>query len=522
MSRLLPIAAVIPPGTLTVGVNYTNTPTPLRVPVIDYESLLWVVQEPSAYTLSPLVLGLALQSAISGDVISIPAPAPNSSYSLSFYGPSLNCGPVADTSRQYVFDYFNFNLRTNQTEHGSETALVADMGTEWWMELTRNGSGPPDLRMLAAFTDPWLPAELWSGVTYGKRILNMEDWAVDFGSLGEYYPRKLGSMDMLFQLSNDGIFCRTFNASYVITISYDNGQQHVGLDHIELLNEYNWYDHNNDNIGDGGVSGCMGADWKTQRCLELQQPWRAYRSIFAATANLIMGNVTMSPFGWLREQSSSLLLTKLVACPEFDLRLLREEIFAIAEGKMAENETIDDYFAVTDRYNASVYFIDTPEYNYTQTIAGADGWCRNGSLIAGIQDLMHNITISMMASPQLSTLTKDMVMVEIRSPRVIYVYKPLNLLYAYAASALVASAALLFGAIAFHSNGVSHSRAFSAIAGTSSNSEVNELFARNALATHTVDREVLETRLRYRVVNVDEDDEAVGMSTGFEIVRDGR
>lgn len=378
------------------------------------------------------------------------------------------------------------------------------------------------MRMFGAFTDPWLPRQLSQLQDYGKRVLDMTDWAIDFGYLEDVYPGKLGVMDMLFQLGKESVFCRTYNASYQITISYNDGQQYVTLNNIDLLHEYNSYDHNGDELIDGGVDGCTGAAWKTERCLELEQPWNAYRSIFTATAYMVMGNVTMSPFGWLREQSSALLLTKLVDCPEFSLKLLHDEMFAIAEKKMKSNETIDDYFNKNERYNASVYFVDTPEYNYTQTVEAADGWCRNGSLIAGIQDLMHNITISMMASPQFSKQTKELVTVDIKSPIQIYKYKPLNMLYAYAASALVATAALLIGVIAFFSNGVSHSRAFSAIVGASSKREVKELLSRNALATHTVDKELLRTRLRYRVADEDQQDEARGVSTGFEIVRDGR
>lgn len=494
----------------------------MHVPVINYESLLWKVQEPSDYTPTPLVLGLALQSAISGDIVPISAPGPNSSHSISFYGPSLNCSSAEDTWRQVIFDYFNTNLRTNQTEYGSDTALVSDVGNLWWKNLTRTGGGPPDLRMLAAFSDPSLPSDFSSGVTYGKRILNTENWAIDWGYLADIYSPKMGAMDIWLQLGQASTFCRTYNASYDITLSYENGQQVVTLDRIELLHEYNYYDHNNDNLGDGLVDGCTGADWKTERCLELEQRWEAYQAIFAATANMVMGNVTMSPFGWLREQSSSLLLTKLVACPEFDLRLLHDEIFAIAEEKMLANETIDDYFTKNDQYNASVYFTETPEYNYTQTIAGADGWCRNGSIVAGIQDLMHNITISMMASPQLSKPSKDMVMVELKSPHVIYRYKPLNLLYAYAVSTMIGVAALLMGAMSFASNGVSHSRTFSAIVGASSTREVNELFARNALATQSVDQELLRTRLRFSVTSANAYDDDQGVGTGFHIVRHGR
>ena len=100
-SRLLPIAAVITPATITVIghqaiTNTLSTPRQWYYDPSQYGNLQTVVRKDYLGP-SPDTLRTAYGSAMTGQILPIPAAHPNMSYTLQFIGPALRCD-AADSS----------------------------------------------------------------------------------------------------------------------------------------------------------------------------------------------------------------------------------------------------------------------------------------------------------------------------------------------------------------------------------------------------------------------------------------
>ncbi|KAH6957189.1 hypothetical protein DER45DRAFT_595857 [Fusarium avenaceum] len=91
----LPLIAVITPATLSIEIssepNVTVVDSP--IPNIDYDQTLWFGEwlENRTVVHSVLISRLLLPVATLGYILNAPAPFPNSSYSVEFYGPSISC-----------------------------------------------------------------------------------------------------------------------------------------------------------------------------------------------------------------------------------------------------------------------------------------------------------------------------------------------------------------------------------------------------------------------------------------------
>lgn len=105
--RLIPIASIITPATLSVagGLGAAKV-EPRSVPSLDFQNLNFVAGMPGSYNSpgwntyeytgpSALARQIAMQVGVQGTVLPITAPAPNSSWDLTFRAPSIRCEDVA-------------------------------------------------------------------------------------------------------------------------------------------------------------------------------------------------------------------------------------------------------------------------------------------------------------------------------------------------------------------------------------------------------------------------------------------
>ncbi|KAM7187440.1 hypothetical protein V8F20_010965 [Naviculisporaceae sp. PSN 640] len=98
----LAIVAVVTPGTLTVIPTLASNETLLRVPQLSYNVSRYAQNQLTsgnyAFTeASGDVRRVAFASATSGSILPIPHPFVNMTYTLSFPGPAIQCGPANDT-----------------------------------------------------------------------------------------------------------------------------------------------------------------------------------------------------------------------------------------------------------------------------------------------------------------------------------------------------------------------------------------------------------------------------------------
>jgi hypothetical protein len=83
------------------------------------------------------------------------------------------------------------------------------------------------------------------------------------------------------------------------------------------------------------------------------------------------------------------------------------------------------------------------------------------------------------------------------STRNIYIYRPFLLLLSYGIALLLTIPSVGLGIYAFHSNGVAHSNAFSAIIATTRNPGLDVLSEENSLGAFPLDKEAAKVRLKY-------------------------
>lgn len=84
LARCLPIAALVPPATLSVQVTTQANTQIMEIPTFNYSSISWGHAYRFQYQASPLVLRAVAAAAASNAVLPLTAPSRNSSYCMSF------------------------------------------------------------------------------------------------------------------------------------------------------------------------------------------------------------------------------------------------------------------------------------------------------------------------------------------------------------------------------------------------------------------------------------------------------
>ena len=98
--RLLPLAAVITPGTLTVASVANARSTMIKVPEIDFVAVNATVAgsfDTDGHDLINLQR-IATTAGAQGGVLQLPSSSANNSYSLTFSGPTMSCKDIEDQS----------------------------------------------------------------------------------------------------------------------------------------------------------------------------------------------------------------------------------------------------------------------------------------------------------------------------------------------------------------------------------------------------------------------------------------
>ncbi|KAL1641360.1 hypothetical protein SLS58_006059 [Diplodia intermedia] len=130
--------------------------------------------------------------------------------------------------------------------------------------------------------------------------------------------------------------------------------------------------------------------------------------------------------------------------------------------------------------------------------------CRNASVPRAVEDLSHNVSLSLLSSALFADATPADVAVT--AMRNYYAYNWRNLLYAYLAAVVAALVCVAVGVDAYVANGYSASASFSSIVFTTRNAELDALADGRCLGARPVPREAKRTMLRYGVLREEEAD----------------
>ncbi|EKJ71664.1 hypothetical protein FPSE_08110 [Fusarium pseudograminearum CS3096] len=266
----LPLIAVITPATLSIEISSEQNITVIDslIPNIDYDNNIgffgsWY-QNNTVFP-SSLISRLLLPVATLGYILNIPAPFPNSSYSIDFYGPSISCTIPENAA---------FIDRISQT--------IANFSRPWG-NVTYVGfvptaaiypDSPPEVITREDYAIEGLRRALNYTLVYTAISLDPTDYVSNQGFFelkpASFYVttpnRPGGSAEKTFK-------CELYNTSYTVNFTFDNGLQNIRYK-TERLN---------------GVTALLSNDCHSQRQSDGCNAVTAYLSLMSAIGDLLLG-----------------------------------------------------------------------------------------------------------------------------------------------------------------------------------------------------------------------------------------
>ncbi|KAK5739812.1 hypothetical protein LTR17_005098 [Elasticomyces elasticus] len=518
-----PIATVVTPATLSVSTGLHKTFSMMDVPQFDFASLdftwsigsytdpdgplesgfwgpfYWEVASQPLMTIASAVLG-------QGQILPIPAPASNTSWTLDFWGPALQCNSVDGAQRDAVWiDLWNsFNNQSNswpflawtptRDQQGPPHSLLFPHVPNTTYDLTPDSLqlGQPATLLVAT-----LPNMLKISISGGESISTLPN-ETSPGIRCEYFPiSTIQQLDETMTCDPGGsdlrpsfvfeaaslLQCDLVNASYSVNFAYINGIQNIEVfkdaaevskdaaevsSPLTLLKTISLLDTPN---GDTNCPASLQQDdypedseyhwgetsWNysipcSVNATVLQQ--LSYQSIFRAFVGPILGAA------WLfYEDENSLMADTTIITT---VLAQTEEMHAIhASGNSTANRDFEhtDLQNVIRRSNATAF----------RGLANDVPAATRGSLRAAMEKAFENITISVLSDPYLQPNISSQFApslsanVTLEATVAFYVYDQTTLWIAYGLAILFSTLAVIVGLVFLVISGASYDTTFSTI-----------------------------------------------------------
>jgi hypothetical protein len=266
---VLPLIAVITPATLSIEISSQPNITTVNslIPDIDYDKGLWFGEWRLNRTVvhTTHISKILLPVATLGSILNIPAPFPNSSYSVEFYGPSISCDALNNSA---------FTERVNK--------VIANYSEVHSGNVTYVGFVP---FYLPDYLEPFTESRTWEdcaieglhgSLNHSRLDLvpNVDATGYDmYQDLGVSYPTAfyVTTPDRQGWQARNTIKCQLYNSSYSMNFTFDNGLQDIKYKIKEL----------------NGVSALDGDECRMGRRLHHCNSVTAYLSLMNAMGDLL-------------------------------------------------------------------------------------------------------------------------------------------------------------------------------------------------------------------------------------------
>ncbi|ENH65708.1 hypothetical protein FOC1_g10001681 [Fusarium oxysporum f. sp. cubense race 1] len=288
----LPLIAIITPATLTVQVsdhpNVTVVDAP--IPLLDYDNMLNFAQFTGVggvgyYAPSSYVSRVLLSVASLGSILTIPAPFPNSSYSVDFYGPSISCG----TPRNASFAKLLAEAVKNETCCGDSAGYVGFVPSSNTMNSTEEGYALAGLRGAMNYS-------LISTVSSIDQTAN----ATSSAKLYVVVPDKPASSSYI--MANKSIECSLYNSSYAVNFTFDNGRQNITYKSKRLKGVTSIDAGLNQDTGSSQFNAAV-----------------AYIALMDSLGKLLLGSLGISHYGVMRPTQTQIMSSVLMDAKEMQV-----------------------------------------------------------------------------------------------------------------------------------------------------------------------------------------------------------
>lgn len=168
---------------------------------------------------SSFVSRVLLSVASQGSLLTLPAPFPNSSYAVEFYGPTISCGdPKNETFTRRVGELIEYKYP------------LAGANTFVYVGFVPSFRGS-QLLANATNEEKALNALWWTMGSSVVSRLNYLDQLVGMKGAVTFYVAVPGKSP--FQAEKP-IVCQLYNSSYALNYTFSNGQQHVQYETKEI------------------------------------------------------------------------------------------------------------------------------------------------------------------------------------------------------------------------------------------------------------------------------------------------
>lgn len=315
LRRALPIMAIITPGTLTVRTssqaNETNIHRP--IPVLDYNNQIFIPSpnEKTNISISFHLARVLLTVASLGTILNIPAPFPNSTYSVKYFGPMISCSrPKSASLVESIGDIVDAHTREDGLSviyAGFAPTLSTEVKTESGRVLGGLRETLDDSLIMTAPLLDWTANSSAAAINESRAKL----YLVVPGNLG--------------RVANKPIECQLYNSSYHTDFNFTNGQQAIQWKQ-ERLN---------------GVSAFHPFSCRHRNSHECDAAV-AYLSIMGAFGDFLVGKVMQPPGG--ASQPSRTLITRSVLMDTKEMQVPFTNLVKSTIGDITMSDALEQLF----------------------------------------------------------------------------------------------------------------------------------------------------------------------------------
>ncbi|KAF4334983.1 hypothetical protein FBEOM_11180 [Fusarium beomiforme] len=318
----LPLIAVVTPATLSVQVSSQPNITTVNelIPKIDYSNPLnfaqWTGQGGVGYNAPSSYVSRVLLSVSSlGSILTIPAPSPNSSYHVDFYGPTISCSTPSNAT------YANLLAETvkNSTCCGNTVGYVGFAPAFYTQEKSEEYYAV--LGLTSALNDS-LVSKASSYDRTGKANSAKFYVIVPDRPLSNYYI-----------MVNKSVECQLYNSSFAINFTFSNGQQDISYK-TERLNGVSYLNT--------GISQ-RGSKDTTQLHASV-----AYISLMDALGKLLLGSLQISHYGFINPVQTQIMSSVLMDAKEMQIVQQMNAQQYSADGGLQKAESVIGNISMAD------------------------------------------------------------------------------------------------------------------------------------------------------------------------------
>lgn len=300
----MPIASIIPPGTLSLKSVISKQSGLFPVPSLDFASLQFtdgmITRVSPGFLTGYIYRGPSRDAEIvatnfmgRGDFLTIPPPHLNASWEIAFPGPYLNCSMMDETHRREIYE----NIAAVLT---GQACILGDryLYLSWYGDLPFDQDAVPDsdypgLNATYKFTDYQTMIDSLDTLTLSFATIPPRIFAENlhcgisgrsmFNYTSEMAANYTEATISALQEEGNVLQCKMSNSTYKANFTYVNGQQSIHLD-------------------------VQPSDQEIPKVVTIYQGIEPFQKCFALNINGISGNCSFDPFAFQVTSYQSIML----------------------------------------------------------------------------------------------------------------------------------------------------------------------------------------------------------------------